>query len=59
MLTEGVFIRCLAVHHAKRGFVRVTVGTAEQNLQCVRAMRKVVTSRLPRRAPVILTDGVS
>ena len=28
MLTEGVYIRSLSVHHAKRGYVRVTVGTA-------------------------------
>jgi len=50
MLTEGVYIRSLAVHHAKRHFVRVTVGTEEQNLLCVDALRRVVT-RLARRAP--------
>src|SRR5207249_632637 len=31
MLLEGIFIRSLSVHHMDRGFVRVTVGTAEQN----------------------------
>jgi histidinol-phosphate aminotransferase len=50
MLAEGVYIRSLAVHHAKRHYVRVTVGTEEQNLRCVDAMRQVV-GKLSRRAP--------
>ena len=50
MLIEGVYIRLLAVHHAKRSFVRVTVGTDEQNRKCVEAMRKVL-STLGRFAP--------
>jgi histidinol-phosphate aminotransferase len=49
MLEAGIFIRSLAVHHMSRGFVRVTVGTAEQNQRCVEAMRKVI-GRLSRRA---------
>ncbi|MBI5536244.1 MAG: histidinol-phosphate transaminase [Deltaproteobacteria bacterium] len=47
MLTEGVLIRSLAVHHAARSFVRVTVGDESQNARCVEAMRRVV-SRLSR-----------
>jgi histidinol-phosphate aminotransferase len=42
MLNEGVLIRSLAVHHASRTFVRVTVGDDEQNVRCVEAMRRVV-----------------
>src|SRR5262249_33666517 len=42
MLSEGVYIRSLAVHHATHHYVRVTVGTEEQNLKCVEAMRKVI-----------------
>jgi histidinol-phosphate aminotransferase len=59
MLVEGVFIRSLAVHHAKRSFVRVTVGTSDQNQQCIRAMRKAVTARPPRRTPAALSDSAS
>lgn len=44
MLLEGIFIRSLSVHHMDRGFVRVTVGTAEQNAQCVAALRRVMTN---------------
>jgi len=58
MLAEGVYIRSLAVHHAKRSFVRVTVGTEEQNLRCVEAMRKVL-ARLGRWAPVAAVDRLS
>ncbi|MFI5301537.1 MAG: histidinol-phosphate transaminase, partial [Polyangiales bacterium] len=43
MLAQGVFIRALTVHHMGRGFVRVTVGTGEQNRRCVAVMRRVVT----------------
>jgi histidinol-phosphate aminotransferase len=48
MIDEGVLIRSLDVHHARRGFVRVTVGTAEQNELCVRALRAVM-ARLGRK----------
>lgn len=48
MLADGVFIRSLAVHHARRSFVRVTVGTEEQNRRCVETMRKVL-AKLGRR----------
>ena len=58
MLTEGVYIRSLAVHHAKRSYVRVTVGTEEQNRRCVEAMRKVL-GRLGRWAPVAAVDRLS
>jgi len=58
MLAEGVYIRSLAVHHAKRSFVRVTVGTEDQNRRCVDAMRKVL-GRFGRWAPVVAVDRLS
>jgi 1L-myo-inositol 1-phosphate cytidylyltransferase len=58
MLAEGVYIRSLAVHHAKRSFVRVTVGTEEQNRRCVEAMRKVL-ARLGRPVAVPAVDRLS
>ena len=58
MLAEGVYIRSLAVHHAKRSYVRVTVGTEEQNRRCVEAMRKVL-GRLGRPAPMAAADRLT
>ncbi|MET0592354.1 MAG: histidinol-phosphate transaminase [Polyangiaceae bacterium] len=58
MLAEGVYIRSLAVHHAKRSYVRVTVGTADQNRRCAEAMRKVI-GRLGRVAPASATDRLT
>jgi len=48
MLKDGVLIRSLSVHHAKRSYVRVTVGTREQNARCVSAFERVLGGR-PRR----------
>lgn len=42
MLAEGVLIRSLGSHHADRSYVRVTVGTREQNARCVSAFERVV-----------------
>jgi histidinol-phosphate aminotransferase len=39
--TEGFLLRSLAVHHANRSYVRITVGTPEQNAQCLLAMARV------------------
>jgi histidinol-phosphate aminotransferase len=47
VLAEGVLIRSLEVHHATRRFVRVTIGTPEQNARCVRAFERVVGRRAP------------
>jgi histidinol-phosphate aminotransferase len=58
MLAEGVYIRSLAVHHAKRSYVRVTVGTEDQNRRCVEAMRKVI-GRLGRSAPAVAADRLT
>jgi len=58
MLGEGVYIRLLAVHHAKRSYVRVTVGTEEQNACCVEAMRKVL-SQTRRWVPAPAIDRIS
>jgi histidinol-phosphate aminotransferase len=50
MLAEGVLIRSLSVHHATKRYVRITVGTAEQNERCAEALARVL-QRLGRRAP--------
>lgn len=49
-LAEGVLIRSLEVHHATRRFVRITVGTREQNARCVRAVERVLSRRSSPRA---------
>lgn len=50
MLREGVFIRALASHHLRRGWVRVSVGTPEDNLRCVRALALALSQRRHRPA---------
>lgn len=45
VLAEGVLIRSLEVHHATRRFVRVTVGTPDQNAACARAFERVLGRR--------------
>jgi histidinol-phosphate aminotransferase len=50
MLAEGVLIRSLASHHLKRGFVRVSVGSPEDNRRCVDALRRVLTRLRPQPA---------
>jgi histidinol-phosphate aminotransferase len=50
-LAEGVLIRSLETHHATRRFVRVTVGTREQNVRCVRAIERVLSRRVAVRVP--------
>jgi histidinol-phosphate aminotransferase len=47
MLAEGILIRSLASHHLKRGFVRVTVGSIEDNRRCVEALRRVLARVRP------------
>jgi histidinol-phosphate aminotransferase len=42
VLEEGVLIRSLEVHHARRHFVRITVGTNSQNERCVSALARVI-----------------
>jgi histidinol-phosphate aminotransferase len=42
LLGEGVLIRSLGVHHANRSYVRITVGTREQNQRCVQAFERVL-----------------
>jgi histidinol-phosphate aminotransferase len=44
MLERGVFVRTLAVHHASRSLIRITVGTAQQNTRCVDALRDVLVA---------------
>ncbi len=49
VLEHGVLIRALGSHHAKRSYVRVTVGRSADNTRCVRAFRAVVAGLLPRQ----------
>ncbi|HVJ21786.1 MAG TPA: histidinol-phosphate transaminase [Polyangiaceae bacterium] len=48
LLAEGVLIRSLGVHHATRSYVRITVGTREQNLRCVGALERVLARKRGR-----------
>lgn len=64
MLKDGVLIRSLSVHHAKRSYVRVTVGTREQNARCVAAFERVLGKRVRRPAaepsrPYVSVSGAS
>jgi len=43
MLERGVFVRTLAVHHASRGLIRITVGTPAQNARCVAVLKDVIS----------------
>jgi histidinol-phosphate aminotransferase len=45
LLAEGVLIRSLGVHHANRSYVRITVGTREQNQRCVQAFERVLSRK--------------
>ncbi|RYZ01525.1 MAG: histidinol-phosphate transaminase [Myxococcales bacterium] len=57
LLEQGVLIRSLTVHHAAKSYVRVTVGTREQNRRCVRAFERVL-GRPVRREPMTLSAAV-
>ena len=59
VLAEGVLIRSLEVHHATRRFVRVTVGTREQNARCVQAIERVLGRRAQQRVPARLSASPS
>jgi histidinol-phosphate aminotransferase len=59
MLKDGVLIRSLSVHHAKRSYVRVTVGTPEQNARCVAAFERVLGGRVRREAPRLYVTASS
>ncbi len=50
VLDEGVLIRSLAVHHANKSYVRITVGTPAQNERCITAFERVV-ARHSRETP--------
>ena len=51
MLKDGVLIRSLAVHHARRSYLRVTVGTRQQNERCVAAFERVLGRQGRRETP--------
>lgn len=50
MITKGVLVRALTSHHMDRRYVRVTVGTADQNEACVRALRATLADHAPRKS---------
>jgi histidinol-phosphate aminotransferase len=55
---EGVLIRSLRVHHATRSYVRVTIGTLDQNAACQRAFERAAArfnERRPRLQPAYLS----
>ncbi len=56
VLREGFLVRSLTVHHAARTYVRITVGTPEQNARCLLAIERVV-ARLRRPARSTGTSG--
>lgn len=56
VLREGVLIRSLSVHHAARTYVRITVGTVEQNARCLNAFERVAM-RLRRPMDVAVKGG--
>lgn len=41
LLEQDIFIRPMAVHHLGPSFVRITVGTREQNRRCVQAFQSL------------------
>ena len=51
LVAERVLVRSLGVHHASRSWVRVTVGTEEQNALCVAAFERVSARTLRARRP--------
>lgn len=51
VLEQGVLIRSLAVHHATKRYVRVTIGTTEQNRRCAEAILRAVTTAAAARTP--------
>jgi histidinol-phosphate aminotransferase len=59
LLEQGVLIRSLTVHHAAKSYVRVTVGTREQNLRCVRAFERVLGRPLRREPMTLRVSGPS
>lgn len=48
MFEDGVLIRSLAVHRAGRGFLRITVGTEDENERCVAALQRALARIRPR-----------
>jgi histidinol-phosphate aminotransferase len=46
IIARGIFIRPMSPHHMKEGFVRVTVGTTEQNQRFIRIFKEYVNRTL-------------
>jgi histidinol-phosphate/aromatic aminotransferase/cobyric acid decarboxylase-like protein len=50
LLVDGVFIRALASHHLRRGWVRVSVGAPDANRRCIDSMRRSLARQRTRPA---------
>ncbi|MGZ3474499.1 MAG: histidinol-phosphate transaminase [Polyangiales bacterium] len=48
MMAQNVLVRALGSHHMDRRYIRITVGTPEQNTAAVRAMRSALSANAPR-----------
>jgi histidinol-phosphate aminotransferase len=59
LVSEGVLVRSLGVHHGSRSWVRVTVGTLEQNARCVAAFERVAARAAARSRLRFLQPAVS
>jgi 1L-myo-inositol 1-phosphate cytidylyltransferase len=59
LLGDGILIRSLAVHHAAKSYVRVTVGSRRDNQRCVAAFERAVSrsGREPRPAVFVAAHG--
>lgn len=60
VLTHGILIRSLSSHHETRRYVRISVGTAEQNTRCIAAFERVLMGHLSviNRAPAFQSAHV-
>ncbi len=59
LLSEGVLIRSLFAHHAEKSYVRVTIGTREQNARCISAFERALGQRGHRTAVPVFAPGPS
>jgi 1L-myo-inositol 1-phosphate cytidylyltransferase len=59
MFEQKVLVRSLTVHRANRSFIRVTVGTAEENERCVAAMRQVIITLASRPSAMIRASSMA
>jgi 1L-myo-inositol 1-phosphate cytidylyltransferase len=58
LLTDGILIRSLAVHHAAKSYVRVTVGTRRDNQRCIAALERAVAKRVRDARPSLFVAAL-